>query len=454
MIKAGMDVARVNFSHGTYAEHEEAIRRVREISHKEGKPLAILQDLQGPKIRVGEIRGGSMELKEGEEVVLTSEPVVGSKGRIPTTYPNLARDIQPGHCILLDDGLMELKVLQTDGHQVRCRVTHGGILKSHKGINLPGVLLSTPALTEKDLKDLLFGIQQKVDYVALSFVRRPEDIQKAQEALQAEGADIPVIAKLEKPEAIEHLDKILEVSDGVMVARGDLGVEMSPEKVPVIQKRIIQKARARGIPVITATQMLDSMRFYPRPTRAEASDVANAIFDGTDAVMLSGETAVGAFPVESVHMMARIIEEAELYLLNLPPASPPLWSKVSSFPEAISNAACYAAHELQIRAIVAFTQSGFTAGLVARHHPPVPIIAFTPNPNTLRRLCLYWGVTPRMMEKVESIDEMIDRVDQILLQDGLAKKGEAIIILCGTPLAVKGTTNLMTLHRVGEKFHY
>jgi len=451
MVRAGMNVARLNFSHGTHQDHARAIEAIREVSEKLKEPVAILQDLQGPRIRTGTLKGGSALLKKGQRFVLTTRKLEGDNRIVSTTYDGLARDVKPGDHILLDDGMIQLEVKQTDGVDVICEVIDGGTLGNHKGINLPGVEISVPALTEKDKEDLRFGVEQGVDYVALSFVRRAEDVIQLKEEIRRRGGDIPVIAKLEKPEAIERLEEILEVSDGVMVARGDLGVEMRPEKVPIVQKEIIHQGMQRGIPVITATQMLESMRYHPRPTRAEASDVANAIFDGTDAVMLSGETATGSYPVETVEMMARIIQEAEasLHLSEYPVER--RFHEGLPFPDAISNAACHVARQLRAKAIVAFTQTGFTARLISKYRPQTPIIAFTPHETVRRRLCLLWGVTPKLMGIIENTDEMIRRVEEALLTGGLARKGDAIVILSGAPIGVKGTTNLMKLHRVGEQ---
>jgi pyruvate kinase len=447
MIEAGMDIARLNFSHGTQDDHAHAIDLIRRSSARLKRTVAILQDLQGPKIRAGKMAGGEVLLNNGAEVIITADAIEGTPERIPTTYKALATDVRPGDRILIDDGLIELRVTGKDGWDVECLVVKGGMIKDHKGINLPGVNVSAPSATEKDLDDLRFGLEAGVDYVALSFVRSAEDIDRLKEMIGR--ADVPVIAKLEKPEAIERLDEILRVADGVMVARGDLGVELPPERVPIIQKMIIERANRTRVPVITATQMLESMTMNPRPTRAEASDVANAILDGTDAVMLSGETAVGHYPVESVTMMARIAVEAERRILEGRVFRRRRDGEQYTFSDAIGDAACLAAHDLNAKAIVVFTQSGATARLISKYRPHVPIIAFTPAEQTLRRLCLYWGVTPKIMKEVVNTDRMVAAVEERLLSDKEVSPGDILVIVAGTPITAKGGTNFLKLHRVG-----
>ncbi|OGG46355.1 MAG: pyruvate kinase, partial [Candidatus Handelsmanbacteria bacterium RIFCSPLOWO2_12_FULL_64_10] len=422
-----MDVARLNFSHGTQGEHAKAVRLVREAARRAGRPVGILQDLQGPKMRVGPVAAGAVELRAGASFTLTTQAVPGDASCVSTTYKDLARDVKPEDRILLNDGLIELRVAQVEGEAVRCQVVCGGPLSSHKGINLPGVRVSAPALTEKDREDLRFGLAQGVDYVALSFVRRAEDVEEAKRVIREAGADAPVIAKLERPEAIDDLGRVLETADGVMVARGDLGVELSPERVPVLQKQIIEEANRAKSPVITATQMLESMTASPRPTRAEASDVANAIFDGTDAVMLSGETAVGRYPVEAAEMMARIVDEAERSLLSRPAfIRRRAGERTLTFPEATAEAACLAAQDLGARAIVAFTQSGATARLISKYRPRCPVIGFTPPGRVVGRMTLYWGVLPRTLGRVVGTDEMIARVDEALLREGAVSRGDTL----------------------------
>jgi pyruvate kinase len=448
LLDAGMDVARLNFSHGSRADHAEVIKTIRQLSEKADRPVAILQDLQGPKIRVGLLKGGSMVLKRGDEVVITTRTPSPSSREIPTTYERLPRDVQPSDRILMDDGLIQLKVLRTTRHEVYCRVIDGGTISDHKGINLPGVRVSAVPLTQKDREDLGFGLEHGVDYVALSFVRGPEDVIAAKKVIAARGVHVPVIAKLEKPAAIRNLDGILAVADGVMVARGDLGVEMSPEEVPMIQKQVIKRANAAKVLVITATQMLESMVSHPRPTRAEASDVANAIFDGTDAVMLSAETASGDYPLESLRMMDRIVREAERGHLHEMDLNRRRQHVALDFPDAISDAAAHVALEIRARAIVVFTHSGDTARLMSKYRPPMPIIAFTPDPRMQHRMCLYWGVIPKVMRYAKSTDHLFSELEKSLLSARLAKKGDTVVVLSGTPPTRRGVTNMMKLHRI------
>jgi pyruvate kinase len=458
LMRAGMNVARLNFSHGTHDEHAEVIERIRAISARLGCSIAILQDLQGPKIRTGALQGGQpVRLVDGADVTITTRQVAGDAQTISTTYTPLPEDVKAGDCILLDDGLMELRVLGCGGTDVQCQVVHGGVLKEHKGINLPGVAVSAPALTEKDRADLKFGVTHDVDYVALSFVRKPQDVLEAQQLiayLQAQqsgrhrhpSVSIPLIAKLEKPEAVAHLDEILEVVDGVMVARGDLGVEMPPEKVPLIQKRIIARCNDLGLPVITATQMLESMITNPRPTRAEASDVANAILDGTDAIMLSAETASGAYPIEAVQMMARIALETEAGNRT---ARQPQCKRLTQA-HAVSHAARALAEEVSVQAIVVLTRSGTSAHLISKDRPRTPILAYTPSEHVYRQLALWWGVWPHRIEMQGSTEELIDVVDQRLQDDKLIQRGEHVVIMGGLPVASQARTNFVKLHRAGN----
>jgi pyruvate kinase len=453
LIEAGMNVARLNFSHGTHEEHAATIGCIRRVANRLGKPVAILQDLQGPKIRTGTLAGGEpVELKEDSEFTITTRDVVGDARECSTTYTGLPDDVRPGSRLLLDDGLMELRVERVEGPDVRTRVVHGGVLKEHKGINLPGVLVNIPSLTEKDRADLAFGVAQDVDYVAISFVRRPEDVATVKRALveiDPRAARLPIIAKLEKPAALDNLDAIIEVADGVMVARGDLGVELSPQQVPIAQKRIIEAANRHRKIVITATQMLESMITHPLPTRAEVSDVANAIFDGTDAVMLSGETASGQYPVESVKMMAAIIAEAEGHAKE--------WGRWHGATEttsddsiALARAARELAHDRDVTAIAIFTLSGRNARLMSKARPDVPILAFTPEPKTHLRLSLLWGVTPYLIPHADSVEAMLAHVEAAMLLNSPVRPGQQVILIAGLPTNRLVPANFILLHTVGK----
>jgi pyruvate kinase len=447
LLHAGMDVARLNFSHGTHDEHAHTIVQLRAASRELKKTIAILADLQGPKIRTGVLAGeGPVLLRAGHKFVITTARVLGDSTRVSTTFRPLPKEVHRGDRILLSDGLIELRVERVRGGDVICEVVNGGALGEHKGINLPGVELRVPAVTQKDRQDLAFALKQGADYIAVSFVRRPEDVLLAKSLIRRWGKDTPIIAKLEKPEAIENLDAILRVTDGVMVARGDLGVEMSPERVPVVQKTIIARAREFRRPVITATQMLESMTENPRPTRAEASDVANAIFDGSDAVMLSAETASGKYPVEAVSMMARIIEEAETSITEFPRPAPQEQLKVA---ETVAELVCHASRELHLKLIAVFTHSGFTARLVSRYRPLVPIIAFSPEAETRRRMALIWGVMPKDIEDTRKIDNLAAVAEKHLLRERLVRNGDVIGIVAGTPMGIRGTTNFMKFHVIG-----
>jgi pyruvate kinase len=449
LIEAGMDVARLNFSHDTQEDHLRTLQTVRRVADELSVHVAVMQDLQGPKIRVGEMADGPVNLQAGDTLTITTDPVKGRPGLVSTTYEGLPKDVKPGDCILLDDGLLELRVKEVSGKETRCEVVVGGLLKEHKGINLPGIRVSAPALTAKDVDDLAFGLSHGVDYVAQSFVREPDDVRNAKQLIAERGADVPVVAKIEKPEAVEKLGELVAAADAVMVARGDLAVETSPELVPVLQKRIIAECRRARIPVVTATQMLESMTHNPRPTRAEASDVANAVFDGSDAIMLSGETAVGKYPVEAVSMMRRIAQAAENAAL-LTPAHGAHGDERLSFADTIARAAYDAALDLDTSAIVACTHSGFTAQLASKCRPPVPIIAATPFPETARRAALYWGVLPLVVQPYGSIEEMMDQIDERILETGIVKKGDTVVVIAGTPIGRRGTTNMMRLFRIGE----
>lgn len=448
LVRAGMDVARLNFSHGTPPEHAQRIAAVRRASGHYEKPIAILADLQGPKIRTGKLaHGRQVHLRFGQRLTITTKDIPGTAEKISTTFLALPKVVKKGDRILLSDGSIELRVLSARRDEVSCLVENGGELGEHKGINLPGIKLDIPSLTRKDRQDLAFALQSGVDYVALSFVRTAADVRAARAAIARAGKATPVIAKIEKPEAVENLDEILHAADGVMVARGDLGVEMSPERVPVVQKQIITRARNALVPVITATQMLDSMQKSPRPTRAEASDVANAVFDGSDALMLSGETAAGNYPLESVRMMDRIICEAEASVTDQ--LRPTRFAEIQ-ISEAIAEAICHAAEELRMRMIAVFTETGFSARLVSKYRPRVPIVAFTPNPETRRRLSLLWGVLPRRIAHVRQVDELATAAERRLREERLVKKGDVVGVVAGTPIGARGTTNLMRLIRIGS----
>src|SRR2546421_3946952 len=442
-----MNVARLNFSHGTHAEHAKNIALLRAAALEMKKTVAILADLQGPKIRTGVLAGGGPVLvRTGQEFTHTTAKVLGDSTRVSTVFEPLPREVTRGDRILLSDGLIELRVKQVRRSEVICDVVNGGALGENKGINLPGVKLRVPALTPKDKADLKFALGAGADYIAVSFVRRPEDVALAKQLIRKAKKETPVIAKLEKPEAIENLDAILRVADGVMVARGDLGVEMNPERVPVVQKTIIARAREFRRPLITATQMLESMTENPRPTRAEASDVANAIFDGSDAAMLSAGTGSRNYPVEAVGMMARIIEEAEASIREFPRPAPLEQLKVAG---TVAELVCHASRELHLKLIAVFTHSGFTARLVSRYRPLVPIVAFSPEAETRRRMALVWGAVPRMIQDVQKVDGLAKVAEKRLLEERLVRKGDVIGIVAGTPMGIRGTTNFMKFHIIG-----
>jgi pyruvate kinase len=451
---AGMDVARLNFSHGTHAEHAEVLRRIREGEERWGRPVAILQDLQGPKIRLGtfgEGGGQRVDLEPGRTFALSRRPCVGTAERAYVAPPESLTEVKVGDQVLMDDGMIQLRVEEITPAEVRCRVIAGGRISDHKGLSLPRVALPVSCLTPKDRADLRFGIEQGVDFVAVSFVRSAADIAEVRKCLHEQGAGLPIVAKLERHEVRENLAGILGAVDAVMVARGDLGVDVPLEDVPHLQKEIIRQARAAKVPVIVATQMLESMVTHLRPTRAEVSDVATAIFDGADAVMLSAETATGRYPAEAVEMMARVAARAEESVLADEPLHRRRERDGVGFPEAVSDAAAMAARVLKARAIVAFTQSGFSARLISHQRPDVPIIAFTPTVEVRRRLTLSWGVSSRLIRKVETTDEMVEEIENALLGDGSVRINDVIVIISGAPMWVTGTTNLIKLHRIGER---
>lgn len=449
MALAGMDVARLNFSHGDYAFHENLIKTVRRVSGQIGKPLCILQDLQGPKLRVGELNKGKIHLKAGEIFVLTSKPLVGDERRAFVSYPYLAQDAKPGDRILLADGVVILQVQQIKEGEVFCKVEQGGYLKSHQGVNLPGINLRISALTEKDKQDLAFGVAQKVDWVALSFVRKGFDLLELKAELSNLNSDIPVIAKLEKPEALENLEEIMNLTDGIMVARGDLGVEIPLEQVPHAQKELIRKSRFQGKPVITATQMLESMTRSVRPTRAEVSDVANAILDGTDAIMLSEETASGEYPVEAVAMMAKIAETTEQYM----PYEQVFQERCGeNLLEILSLAACEISENLKTKAIVVGSTSGRTARVTSSFRPRCPIIAASEDETTVHRLMLSWGVFPQFSSPVKTTEELNRELLSAAKKSGLVEDGDLVLLTAGFPPGVTGSTNTIRLMIPGELF--
>ncbi|MFB7760345.1 pyruvate kinase [Streptomyces xiamenensis] len=450
LVEAGMDVARLNLSHGGHRDHEQRYRRVRRAAAESGRSIGILADLQGPKIRLGSFREGPVLLEPGDAFTITTEDIEGDQYRCGTTYTGLATDVRPGERILIDDGRVALDVTAVEGPEIRTTVAEGGMISDHKGINLPGVAVSVPALSTKDIDDLRWALRTGVDIIALSFVRTGDDIKDVHRVMAEEGRFLPVIAKIEKPQAEENLQDIVDAFDGIMVARGDLGVEVPLEVVPMLQKRAIKLAKRNAKPVIVATQMLDSMIDASRPTRAEASDVANAVMDGTDAVMLSGETSVGRYPIETVRTMSRIVTAAEEEVLarGLVPLEEA--TKPRTQGGAVARAAAEIGDFLGATLLVAFTQSGDTARRLSRYRSPIPVIAFTPDPATHAQLTLTWGVETYLVPTVRSTDEMVSQMDEQLLRIGRCAKGEIVVVTAGSPPAMAGTTNLVRVHHVGE----
>ncbi|MDR4505057.1 MAG: pyruvate kinase [Candidatus Scalindua sp.] len=448
LIDAGMNVARLNFSHGTHTYHGDTIKRIRSVSEKKGVPIAVLQDLAGPKIRVGKFEKDSICLEVGQIFTLTNEAVPGDENRVFVSYAKLTEEVKVNDRILLADGSIELRVVKTDTRNVTCIVQVGGQLSSNKGINLPGSSLSVQAFTDKDRKDLEFGLELGVDYVAMSFVRRKEDIFHIEEALKELNLQVPIIAKIEKYEALQKIDEIIDIVDGIMVARGDLAVETALERVPIVQKMLIKKSNRARKPVITATQMLKSMVESPRPTRAEANDVANAVLDGTDAVMLSEETTVGKYPVESVRIMARIIEATESSRVLKRQHYPPDEGKPDSIVSAVSHATSDIARDLKAAAIITPTQSGSTACMVSSYRPDQPIIALSTDHQILKRLNLVWGVYPMLSDRYYNTEEMIEQAKEKALKSGFVKTGDLIVITAGFPIGPAGTTNLIKVEIV------
>jgi len=450
LLRAGMDVARLNFSHGTHPEKVKLIQLIRRVAAEEGKNICILADLQGPKIRTGRLKNRlPVSLKTGQQLTITPRDIPGTSAVVGTTFPTLAENLEEGSRILLSDGLIELRVRRIRDTEVTCEVINGGILGEYKGINLPGIPVRVPSLTSKDEVDLAFAIEHDLDMVAVSFVRTAEDVRLVRHRIAALGAESWIIAKLEKPQAIEHLENILEVADGVMVARGDLGVEMSPEKVPAIQKRVIRRAAELRKPVITATQMLESMIENPRPTRAEASDVANAIYDGTDAVMLSAESAAGKYPIESVAMMAKIVTETEMQIRGEAQRFPYVVNRGLSIPETICESMAHAAEDLDLAAIAVFTETGNTARLLSKYHPVPPIFALSSVEKTIRRMSLLWGVNPVQCQKMLHTDQMVDTAERLLSDSGDVQYGQILGMVAGTRTK-SGSTNFLRLHTVGD----
>lgn len=450
LVDAGMDVARMNFSHGSHGDHKQVYDLIRAAAAETGRAVGLLADLQGPKIRLGTFAGGPVEWRTGDVVRITVEDVAGTHDRVSTTYKGLAKDARAGDRLLVDDGKVGLVVTGVEGSDVVCEVTEGGPVSNNKGVSLPGMDISVPAMSEKDIEDLEFALELGVDFIALSFVRSPADIDLVHQVMDRVGKPrVPVIAKLEKPEAVHNLEAIVLAFDGVMVARGDLGVELPLEQVPLVQKRAIQIARENAKPVIVATQMLDSMINNSRPTRAEASDVANAVLDGTDAVMLSGETSVGRYPVETVETMSRIIRAVE----TDSPVVPPLSHVPRTKRGVISYAARDIGERLNAKALVAFTQSGDTVRRLARLHTRLPLLAFTPEESVRSQLSMTWGTTTRIVDKVDATDAMVRQVDHAMLEMGKYQPGDLVVIVAGSPPGTVGSTNLIRVHRLGEEDH-
>jgi pyruvate kinase len=447
LVDAGMNVARLNLSHGDYAEHEEIYRRVRKASDEAGRAVGVMVDLQGPKIRLGRFAEGPVQVTPGSDLTITTRDVPGDAGLCSTTYGGLPADVQVGDTILIDDGSVRLQATSVSSTDVVTRVIVGGKLSNNKGINLPGVAVSVPALSEKDVEDLRWALHLRADIVALSFVRSAADAADVRKVMEEEGVRLPVIAKIEKPQAIDSIEEILEEFDGVMVARGDLGVEMALEEVPLLQKRVTELARRNAKPVVVATQMLESMISAPRPTRAEVSDVANAVLDGADALMLSGETSVGAYPIQATQMMATIIESTEDHgLYRMARTDLPTRTRGGI----IAKAAVHVAEELDARYLIAFTQSGDTARRLARYRSPVPVLAFTPEQDVRSQLAMTWGIETFLVEPVAHTDEMAMQVDRSLLDIARLAEGDTVVIVAGSPPGIPGSTNALRVHRMGD----
>ncbi|WLR50193.1 pyruvate kinase [Bacillus tianshenii] len=450
LMNAGMNVARLNFSHGNHVEHAARIKTIREAAESLNKTIAILLDTKGPEIRTHNMKDGEIQLEAGSEIRVSMEEVLGTKERISVTYEGLINDVHQGSKILLDDGLIELEVTGTEGNEIIANVMNTGVLKNKKGVNVPNVSVNLPGITDKDAEDIKFGIEQGVDFIAASFVRRPSDVLEIRELLEKHNANIHIVPKIENREGVDNIEGILEVSDGLMVARGDLGVEIPAEEVPLVQKELIRQCNMLGKPVITATQMLDSMQRNPRPTRAEASDVANAIFDGTDAIMLSGETAAGNYPVEAVQTMRNIASKAETALAYHEILAGRSREIGKTITEAISQSVAHTALNLNVSAIVTPTESGYTARMISKYRPKAPIVAVTSNEHVTRKLALVWGVTPQLGQQSSSTDEMLEIAVQEGLHSGVVNNGDLVVITAGVPVGESGTTNLMKVHVVGD----
>src|SRR5919106_1295373 len=447
LVEAGMDVARFNLSHGSHEEHEQRYRRVRAAAALAGRNVGVLVDLQGPKIRLGKFDQGPVHLEPGEKFTITTEDVAGNATRSSTTHSGLTADVHPGDTVLIDDGRLSLQVEEVRGSNVVTRVLEGGPVSDHKGINLPGTSVSVPAMSDKDVEDLRWALRTGADMIALSFVRSADDIVEVHKIMDSEGVLLPVIAKIEKPQAVENLDEIVEAFDGIMVARGDLGVELPLWDVPLVQKQAVVLARRRAKPVIVATQMLESMIGNPRPTPAETSDVANAILDGADAVMLSGETSVGAHPIEAVQTMARIVETVEHNALD---RIPPLGTKPKTKGGAITRAAADVADVLGAKYLVAFSQTGDSARRMSRLRSHIPLLAFTPLESTRNQLALSWGIEAFLVQEVSHTDAMVLQVDRMLLEMARCRRGDLVVIVAGSPPGIPGSTNAMRIHQIGD----
>jgi len=450
LIEKGLNVARLNFSHGDFNEHGARIINIKKIREELNLPVAIMLDTKGPEIRTGMFKNGGADLKEGQTFIVTMRDIEGDETMCTVSYKGLVHDVERGSRILIDDGLISLKVTDIKGEDIICIVENSGPIKDHKGVNIPGAKLNLPALTQKDIEDIEFGIKNGIDMIAASFVRKAADVLSIRRLLEDNKADnILIISKIENHEGVENIDEIIKVSDGIMVARGDLGVEIPIEEIPIVQKKIIEKCNKAGKPVITATQMLDSMMRNPRPTRAEVTDVANAILDGTDAIMLSGETAQGKYPIESFETMARIAENIEAYI-NYKDNNDKNIDYNISVTNAISHATCTTAKDIGAAAIITCTKSGYTARMVSRYRPKAPIIATTPNDNVARKLSIVWGVYPIVSDEVSTTDEMIDSSVKAALEAGFIRNGDVVVISAGIPVAMTGTTNMIKVHIVGD----